>query len=87
MPARTARLWIAALVAAAIPWIYKLLSDRGAPVVSTHETVVGTKLMALVLLAAYAFIYLGITAAFGIPEAKHLVDRGARALRIGRRSR
>jgi putative peptidoglycan lipid II flippase len=87
VPARTLRLWIAALVAAAIPWIYKLIADRGAPFLSSHEAIVRTKLMALVLLAVYAVIYLGITAGFGIPEAKHLVDRGTRALKVARRSR
>ena len=86
VPARTGRLWIAALTGAAVPWMYKLIADRGAPILSAHETIVATKLMALLLLAAYAIIYLGITAAFGIPEAKHLVERGTRALRFGRRS-
>jgi putative peptidoglycan lipid II flippase len=87
VPARTARLWIAALAAAAIPWIYKLVADRGAPFLSAHETIIHTKLMALVLLGVYAVMYLGLTAAFGIPEAKHLIDRGTRALRVARRSR
>ncbi len=87
IPARTARLWIAALAAAAIPWIYKLIVDRGAPFLSAHETIIHTKLMALALLAVYSITYLGITAAFGIPEAKHLVDRGTRALKFARRSR
>jgi putative peptidoglycan lipid II flippase len=87
VPARTLRLWIAALVAAAIPWIYKLIADRGAPLLSSHEAIVRTKLMALGLLAVYAVIYLGITAGFGIPEANHLVDRGRRALKFAGRSR
>jgi len=87
VPARTARLWFAALAAAAIPWIYKLIADRGAPLLSAHETIIRTKLMAFALLAAYAVTYLGTTAAFGIPEAKHLIDRGTRALKVARRSR
>jgi putative peptidoglycan lipid II flippase len=86
IPARTARLWMAALIAAALPWIYKLIIDRGAPFLSAHETIVATKLMAAVLLAVYAVTYLGVTAAFGIPEAKHLVNRGTRALKGARRS-
>jgi len=87
VPARTARLWVAALAAAAVPWIYKLIADRGAPFLSVHETIIRTKLTALVLLAVYAVLYLGLTAAFGIPEAKHLIDRGTRALKVARRSR
>ena len=87
VPARTARLWVAALAAAAVPWIYKLIADRGAPFLSVHETIIRTKLTALVLLAVYAVLYLSLTAAFGIPEAKHLIDRGTRALKVARRSR
>lgn len=86
VPARTARLWVAALTAAAIPWIYKVIADRGAPILSAHERIVGTKLMAIALITAYGIVYLGITAAFGIPEAKHLLDRGLRAARLKRRS-
>ena len=87
IPARMARLWGAAIVAAMIPWAFKLAMDRGSPIISVHETSVHSKLMALVLLAAYGLTYLAITSAFGIPEAKNVVDRGRRLLRLGSRSR
>lgn len=82
IPSRMARLWGAALLGAAIPWAYKLLMDRGSPIVSVHETVVGSKRMAFILLAAYGLAYLAMTAAFGIPEAKNVIDRGRRLLRL-----
>lgn len=87
VPARMARLWFAALVSASIPWLYKLFVDQGVPVLSVHSTIVQSKLLALVLLMVYGFAYLGITAAFGIPEAKNMIDRGARLLRLGSRAR
>jgi putative peptidoglycan lipid II flippase len=85
VPARMARLWGAALVGAAIPWAYKLVVDRGAPILSAHETAVHTKLMAFILLGVYALTYLAITAAFGIPEAKNVFDRGRRLLNLALR--
>ena len=87
IPARMARLWSAALLGAMIPWAYKLLMDRGAPILSVHETVVGSKRMAFILLAAYGLTYLAITAGFGVPEAKNVVDRGRRLLRLPFRRR
>jgi putative peptidoglycan lipid II flippase len=87
IPARMARLWIAALVGAALPWVYKLLLDRGAPLISAHENAVHSKLMALVLLAVYGLTYVGITAAFGVPEARNVIDRGRRLLRLAGRTR
>jgi putative peptidoglycan lipid II flippase len=68
VPARMIRLWGAAIVAAAIPWIYKLWIDRGTPVFSPHVSAVHSKLAALMLLAAYGVAYLAMTAAFGIPR-------------------
>jgi putative peptidoglycan lipid II flippase len=82
VPARMARLWGAAFVGAAIPWAYKLIVDRGAPIISTHEAAVGTKLIALVLLAVYGLAYLAFTAAFGIPEATNVIDRGRRLFNL-----
>lgn len=87
VPARMARLWGAALVGAAIPWVYKLAVGRGDPILSAHETVVRTKLMALVLLCVYGLVYLAITAAFGIPEAKNVIDRGRRLFNLALRPR
>jgi len=84
IPARMARLWGAALLGAMIPWAYKLVLDRGtgAAMLSAHESAVHSKLMALILLAIYGLIYLAITAAFGIPEARNVVDRGRRLIRL-----
>jgi putative peptidoglycan lipid II flippase len=84
VPARMARLWFAAIVAAAVPWAYKLLVDRSGPLLSTHDNAVPTKLVALVLICVYGLVYLGITAAFRIPEASNVIDRGKRMLRLGR---
>lgn len=81
---RMARLWFAAIASATIPWIYKLLVDRGGGLISIHSTAVQSKLLAFVLLAAYGLSYLAITAAFRIPEASNVVDRGLRVLRLGR---
>jgi putative peptidoglycan lipid II flippase len=82
VPSRMARLWGAAIVGAIIPWAYKLLMDRGAPILSPHETAVRSKVMALLLLALYGLTYLAMTAAFGIPEARNVLDRGRRLLRL-----
>jgi putative peptidoglycan lipid II flippase len=87
VPARMARLWGSAVIAAAVPWAYKVFVDRGGAMLSAHETAVQSKVLALTLLVAYGFAYLGITRAFGIPEAKNVVDRGARLLKLVRRSR
>lgn len=87
LPSRMVKLWSAAAIGAAIPWVYKLLVDRGSPFISAHENAVHSKLTALALLAIYGIIYVGVTAAFGIPEARNVVDRGGRLLRIASRSR
>jgi putative peptidoglycan lipid II flippase len=87
VPSRMMRLWTAALAGAALPWGYKLGIDRGSPFFSPHDTAVHSKLVALVLLGIYGLTYLGMTAAFGIPEAKNVVDRGTRLLKLGRPSR
>ena len=84
LASRMARLWFAALAAASIPWLYKIAVDRVGPALSVHEGVITSKLLALVLLAIYGFVYLSITAAFRIPEAANVFDRGKRLLRLGR---
>jgi len=81
---RMARLWGAAIVSATIPWVYKLFVDRGEPLISIHSTAVQSKTLAFLLLAAYGLSYLAITAAFKIPEASNVVDRGLRVMRLGR---
>jgi putative peptidoglycan lipid II flippase len=87
VPSRMGRLWGAAIVAAMIPWTYKVLVNWGAPILSAHETVVQSKLLALLLLAAYGLMYLAFTAAFGIPEARNVIDRGKRLVRLVVRSK
>ena len=87
IPSRMARLWTAAAVGAAIPWTYKLIADRGAPILSAHESAVPSKLLALILLAVYGLTYVGMTAAFGVPEAGNVVDRARRLLRLPFRRR
>ena len=82
VPARMVRLWGAAIVAAMIPWIYKLWVDRGAPVFTPHVAAVHSKLAALILLVAYGLVYLAMTAAFGIPEARNVIDRGRRLFKL-----
>lgn len=82
---RMAQLWTAGLGAALIPWIYKVVADRSTPLFSTHDNAVESKLTALVLLAVYGMAYVGLTAAFGIPEAANVVDRGRRLLKLARR--
>lgn len=79
---RMTRLWAAAICGAAIPWIYKLAMDRGNPVFSTHEGVIQSKLVALLLLAIYGVTYVALTAAFKIPEARTVVERTRRLLRL-----
>jgi putative peptidoglycan lipid II flippase len=85
IPARMARLWGAAIGAAILPWIYKVAVDRVSPMFSAHENAVNTKLTALLLLALYGLTYVAITAAFKIPEAANVIDRGKRLLKLARR--
>ena len=77
-----ARLWAAALLGALIPWVYKVAVDSGSPFLSAHENAVHSKWTALALLAVYGAVYVSITAAFGIPEARNVLDRSFRLLRI-----
>jgi putative peptidoglycan lipid II flippase len=84
IPARMARLWIAALMAASLPWIYKVAVDRRGPLFSVHEDGVRSKVTALLLLAAYGLTYITLTAAFRIPEAANVIDRARRVLRLRR---
>jgi putative peptidoglycan lipid II flippase len=87
VPSRMGRLWGAAIVAAMVPWGYKVFRNWGAPILSAHETAVQSKLLALLLLAIYGLTYLAFTAAFGIPEARNVIDRGKRLVRLVFRSR
>ena len=87
IPSRVARLWTAAGVSAAIPWAYKLIVDRGAPLFSSHQSAIPSKLLAFVLLGVYGLTYVAMTAAFGVPEARNVIDRGQRLLRLPFRRR
>lgn len=80
--ARMARLWTAAIGAAALPWIYKIAMDWGTPVFSTHQDPIRSKLIALVLLALYGVTYIALTAAFRIPESSVVINRARQVLRL-----
>ncbi|MFL5479715.1 MAG: murein biosynthesis integral membrane protein MurJ [Gemmatimonadaceae bacterium] len=82
VPARMTRLWAAAIVGAAIPWLYKLAMDRGSAVFSTHEGVIHSKLVALLLLGIYGVTYVALTAAFKIPEATTVIQRARRVVKL-----
>jgi len=82
VPARMSRLWAAAIVGAAIPWLYKLAMDRGSAVFSTHEGVIHSKLVALLLLGIYGVTYVALTAAFKIPEATTVIQRARRVVKL-----
>ncbi|MFL5501908.1 MAG: murein biosynthesis integral membrane protein MurJ [Gemmatimonadaceae bacterium] len=82
IPARMTRLWAAAIAGAAIPWIYKVAMDRANPVFSTHEGVIHSKFVALLLLAIYGVTYVALTAAFKIPEARTVIQRARRAAKL-----
>jgi len=59
-----AKLWLAAAIAASIPWAYKLLGNSVEP-----------KLASFILLAAYGLVYVALTTVQGIPEARALTGR------------
>jgi len=79
---RMMRLWAAAIAGAAIPWIYKIARDRGSPLISTHESVIHSKWIALFFLLVYGVTYVALTAAFKIPEARTVVQRARRVVRL-----
>ena len=68
-----AKLWIAAVAAAAIGWAIKLFMDVNRPI-----------LTALAVLGPYGVSYFLLTSVFGLPEAKRIVGRFTRLLRRGR---
>jgi putative peptidoglycan lipid II flippase len=87
IPSRMVKLWAAAALGAAIPWAYKLIMDRGGPLLSAHEGAIHSKLTALALLLVYGVTYVALTVAFGIPEAGHVVNRARKLLRLQSRAR
>lgn len=59
-----AKLWVAAILAASVPWTFKLLGHNVQP-----------KLVSLALLLIYGGLYLLLTTLQGIPEARILTNR------------
>ncbi len=71
----TAKLWIAAAIAAAAAWGGKLMIEWRRPIPC-----------AIVCLGLYGLVYFAITAALGLPEAAGLVKRAAAFVKKGRSS-
>ena len=68
-----AKLWTAALAAAAIGWAIKLVVGHNRPI-----------LTAMAVLGPYGVSYFLLTSMFGLPEANRVVGRFTRLLRRGR---
>jgi putative peptidoglycan lipid II flippase len=68
------KLWLAALLSAAVAWGIKLLIGRRHPL-----------LLAALVLVPYGLLYFAITTLFKLPEARIVVSRFARFLPSGRR--
>ena len=68
-----AKLWLGAGIGAAVGWGLKLLLGHRHPLI-----------MAIVILGGYGVTYFGVTAAFGVGEAKRVIGRGLRLARISR---
>ena len=64
------RLWIAAALAASVPWMYKALGYTVQP-----------KLVSFALLVVYGLLYFAFTAVQGIPEAREMSGRLSRLIR------
>jgi putative peptidoglycan lipid II flippase len=82
IPSRMVKLWGAAAIGAALPRTYKLVVDRGGALLSIHENAINSKLTALLLLLVYGITYVVLTVTFGIPEARHVLNRVRRVLRL-----
>jgi len=67
------KLWLGAGIGAAVGWGLKLLLGHRHPLI-----------MAIVVLGGYGVTYFGVTAAFGVGEAKRVIGRGLRLARISR---
>ena len=72
-PAYVAKLWFGAGIGAALGWGLRFLLGPRHPLI-----------MAIVILGGYGVTYFAITAAFGIGEAKRVIGRAFRILRISR---
>jgi putative peptidoglycan lipid II flippase len=67
------KLWLGAAIGAAIGWGLKILLGHRQPLI-----------MAIVILGSYGVTYFGITAAFGVGEAKRVIGRGLRIAGLSR---
>jgi putative peptidoglycan lipid II flippase len=65
------QLWAAAAAGAAAAWGCKLISP-------THRPIP----LAVIVLGAYGVVYFGVTSAFGLPEARVLIGRVLRILKL-----
>jgi putative peptidoglycan lipid II flippase len=72
-PSFVGKLWFGALVGAGVGWGLKLLIGRIHPIPT-----------AIVVLGGYGVTYFAITAGLGVQEAKEVVGRGLRILRLSR---
>jgi putative peptidoglycan lipid II flippase len=70
------KLWSSALIGAAAGWGFKIL-------VGAHHPLI----VAVIVLGAYGLIYLVLTTALGLPEARTMFNRFYRIARIGRRNK
>ncbi len=68
-----ARLWIGAGAGAAVAWAFKLILPPLHPLP-----------LAIVVLGSYGITYFAVTSALGLPEARVLVGRVLRIVRVGR---
>jgi putative peptidoglycan lipid II flippase len=73
LPQYVGKLWLAAGLGAAVGWGLKILLGHRHPLV-----------MAIVVLGGYGVTYFGVTAAFGIGEAKRVIGRVLRMARLSR---
>jgi putative peptidoglycan lipid II flippase len=67
------KLWLGAAVGAAVGWGFRLLLGRIHPIP-----------LAVVVLGGYGLTYFGVTSVLGINEARRVISRGLRVLRISR---
>jgi hypothetical protein len=70
-----AKLWIGALIGAGVGWALKVAMGAG----QRHPLI-----LAVVVLNAYGLTYFGVTSLLGIDQAKAIVGRGLRILRLKR---
>jgi putative peptidoglycan lipid II flippase len=66
-----AKLWFAAALAAALGWAFKLLTVS-----------LPTIPLAIIVLGAYGVVYFGVTFALGIPEARGVIGKMMRTLKL-----